>query len=90
MSHDILLILFARSLPDIFQTLLGIIEIHGHLRRSIFSFVSCNQISHIKCKSVYILYHIGHDNVFTTVTTKCMKLRSMLKPTDISQVSQQF
>ena len=38
--------------------------------RSTFSFVSCTQICHIKCRSAYILNHIDHFDIFTTFTTK--------------------
>ena len=37
---------------------------------STFSFVGCIQISHIKCRSAYILYHIGHCDILTTFTSK--------------------
>ena len=30
------------------------------------SFVGCIQISHIKCRSAYILYQINHFDIFTT------------------------
>ena len=38
------------------------------LSRSTFPLLGCIQISHIKCRSTYILYHIGQLDILTTFT----------------------